>query len=112
MVALSGSGHIWISTNAGTSWTQAQAYGPVTPITVTNSGMDAYLIDGVSNATIQMIRGNTYTLSINASGHPFYIQTSSGAYNSSNVYTTGVTLSGTREVGTITFVVPLTAPDT
>ena len=113
MVALSGNGHIWISTNAGTSWSQAQAYGPVKPITVTNSGSGAYLIDGVSNPTMSFIRGNTYTLSINASGHPFWIQTVPGAYSSGNIYSSGITLtSGTREIGTITFVVPINAPDT
>ena len=48
---------------------------------------------------------------MNASGHPFHIQTVSGAYSSGNLYTTGVTVTGNRETGTITFVVPLDAPD-
>ena len=58
-----------------------------------------------------MLRGFTYTFSINASGHPFYIQTSSGAYNASNVYTSGVTGNGTQ-VGTLIFAVPYNAPST
>ena len=51
-------------------------------------------------------------LDINASGHPFHIQTSSGAYNSSNLYTTGVTVTGDRETGLIDFQIPFSAPNT
>ena len=40
--------------------------------------------------TIYLARGQTYEFDMNASGHPFHIQTSS-KYNSSNLYTTGVT---------------------
>ena len=72
---------------------------------------DAYVINGTSNPTISMIRGNTYTLSIDASGHPFWIQTIAGAYNSNNTYNSGVTNNGTQ-TGTITFTVPYDAPNT
>jgi hypothetical protein len=84
-----------------------------TPVTyqVTNSGSGAYLIDGVSNGSITLTRGGTYTFNVNASGHPFYIQTTGNGYNSNNVYSTGVTGAGTQ-VGTVTFVVPNNAPDT
>ena len=47
---------------------------------------------------------------MNASGHGFGIQTSSGTWNSSNAYTTGITNAGAA-VGTITFAVPYSAPD-
>ena len=73
--------------------------------TVTNSGLN-YTINGVlNNPSISMMRGNTYRIVINAVGHPFWIQSVSGAYN------TGVTNNGT-DSGTITFEVPLDAPDT
>jgi len=78
-------------------------------LTVTNSGSGAYLIDGSSNPTVTLYRGVTYYFSINATGHPFYIQTVSGAYSSGNLYTSGVTGAGTQ-VGTLTFTVPLDAP--
>ena len=78
-------------------------------LTVTNSGSGAYVIDGVSNPTVTLYRGVTYYFSINASGHPFYIQTVSGGYSSGNLYTSGVTGAGTQ-VGTVTFTVPLDAP--
>ena len=84
-----------------------------TPVTyqVTNSGSGAYLIDGVSNGSITLTRGGTYTFNVNASGHPFYIQTTGNGYNSNNVYSTGVTGAG-AQVGTVTFVVPSNAPNT
>lgn len=78
-------------------------------LTVTNSGSGAYLIDGASNPTVTLYRGVTYYFSISASGHPFFIQTVSGAYSSGNLYTSGVTGAGTQ-VGTLTFTVPLDAP--
>ena len=81
------------------------------PITVTNNGSGNYLINGVSNGTISVVRGGTYTFEVNASGHPFWIQTSSGAHNPANVVTSGVTNNG-DDVGTVTFVVPADAPNT
>jgi hypothetical protein len=80
---------------------------------VTSSGTSAYIIDGESNPTLTLVRGETYIFDINASGHPFWIQTSSGAYNSANVLTTsdGVEGNGTS-VGTITWTVAQSAPNT
>lgn len=80
-------------------------------ITITNDGASAYLIGGVSNGTISLVRGNTYNLNINASGHPFWIQTVTGAYSSGNIYSSGITNNG-AQTGTITFVVPNDAPNT
>jgi hypothetical protein len=84
---------------------------PPIPIIVTNNGFGSYAVNGVANATITLTRGITYTFNINATGHPFHIQTSGNGYNASNAYVTGVTGSGTQ-VGTVTFAVPLTAPNT
>ena len=54
-------------------------------------------------------RGGTYTININASGHPFYFTTDNGTNFASNTYfgeyTSGVTGSRTDN-GTITFTVP------
>ena len=77
-------------------------------LAVTNSGTGAYVIAGVSNPTITLYRGVTYYFTINAIGHPFYIQTVSGAYSANNLYTSGVTGAG-AEIGTVTFTVPLNA---
>jgi len=89
------------------------ATGPSGGITlaVTNSGSGSYTINGGTNPTLSFIRGHRYVINVNAPGHPFWIQTSSGQYASGNVYSTGVSLfSGTRDNGTIIFEVPFNAP--
>jgi len=69
---------------------------PAVDYYITNSGSGAYLVNGVSNGTIYFEKGKKYRIHVNASGHPFWIQTSSGAYNSGNVYNTGITNNGTQ----------------
>ena len=77
---------------------------------ISNSGASEYLINGASNPTLSVIRGHRYILNVNASGHPFWIQTVSGAYSSGDVYSGGVT-NGGAAVGTIIWEVPFDAPD-
>lgn len=84
---------------------------PSTIFNVGNSGSGAYLIDGASNPTISLIRGQKYVFDVNATGHPFYIQTSDSGYTAGNVYASGITGAGTQ-VGQVVFEVPLDAPDT
>ena len=85
--------------------------------TVTNNGSTNYIFNGpgglsnASNSTLYLARGQTYQFNMNASGHGFAIQTSSGTYNSGNVYTTGITNSAAA-VGVIKFEVPFSAPNT
>ena len=67
--------------------------------------------DGDDNATLYLYRGFTYKFAVNSAGHPFHIQTSSGAYNASNLYTDNVTNPGTQS-GTITWTVQMDAPST
>jgi len=76
---------------------------------VTNSGSGAYLVNGVSNGTIYFERGKKYRIHVNASGHPFWIQTVSGGYSSGNVYSTGITNNGTQS-GHIIVELPQNAP--
>jgi hypothetical protein len=84
---------------------------PAQTFTVTNNGASAYTIDGVDNPVLTLQRGKTYDFNINASGHPFYIMTGSGAYSVDGQYNTGVTGQGTQ-TGTLRFAVPNDAPDT
>jgi hypothetical protein len=114
----------------GSSWTSAgQIVGPQGPqgiqgiqgltgqtgssggitLSVTNSGSGSYVINGSNNPTLSFIRGHRYVINVNASGHPFWIQTVSGGYSAGNVYNTGVTNNGS-ENGTIIFEVPFNAP--
>ena len=74
-------------------------------------GSGVYTIDGVNNNDISLIRGNKYNLVVNATGHPFWIQSVSGQYSSTNVYSSGITNNGTQ-TSTITFTVPTNAPNT
>ena len=67
--------------------------------------------DGDDNPTLYLYRGFTYKFAVNVSGHPFHIQTSSGAYNASNLYTDNVTNPG-AQTGTITWTVQMDAPTT
>jgi hypothetical protein len=82
----------------------------VSTFTVTNSGSSAYLINGDSNPTLNLVRGVTYTFNVNATGHPFWIKTAQ-ATGTGSAYSTGVTNNGAA-VGTVTFAVPLDAPST
>jgi hypothetical protein len=76
---------------------------------VTNLGSGAYVINGASNPTLSFIRGHRYIINVNAIGHPFWIQTVSGAYSAANVYNAGVTNNGTSN-GTIIIEVAFDAP--
>jgi hypothetical protein len=85
--------------------------------TITNNSSSNYVftgpggLSGASNSTLYLARGQTYEFNMNASGHGFGIQTSSGTWNSSNEYTTGIT-NAQAAVGVIKFAVPYTAPNT
>ena len=84
--------------------------------TVGHNGASNYVISGpgglsnANNPDLYLQRGQTYQFLMNASGHGFGIQTSSGTWNSSNAYTTGITNAGAA-TGTITFAVPYSAPE-
>jgi len=99
----------------GLSGTGGLTPSPVTRV-VTNDATGAYVFDaGTPNDNIILYRGGTYTFTVNATGHPFYITTDDGtgfvAGNYVGEYTSGVT--GSRvDSGTLTFVVPADAPDT
>ena len=83
--------------------------------TISNNGASNYVISGpgglssANNPDLYLERGQTYQFIMNAAGHGFGIQTSSGTWNSSNAYTTGITNAGAA-TGVITFQVPYSAP--
>jgi hypothetical protein len=78
---------------------------------VTNEGSGAYIINDQSNPTLNLVRGQTYNFQINASGHPFYIQETTGGYDQDSVYSTGIEGNGTQ-AGTLVWAVDSLAPDT
>ena len=82
---------------------------PAVDYYITNSGSGAYIVNGVSNGNIYFEKGKKYRIHVNASGHPFWIQTVSGAYSSGDVYSTGITNNGTQS-GHIIVELPSNAP--
>ena len=84
-----------------------------TTFNVTANGSSSYRVTeygNTDNLILTLKRGSTYTFNINATGHPFRINTES-TIGSSKEYSSGVTGNGTAS-GTITFVVPSNAPST
>ena len=79
---------------------------------VSNSGSGAYVINGSSNPTLTVIRGMRYILSVNASGHPFWIQTVSGAYSGGNIYSNSSIVNNGEDVGNIIWEVAFDTPTT
>ena len=77
---------------------------------ITNDGFGGYLVNGVLNGLINLIKGKKHKIVVNASGHPFWIQTVPGGYSSTNVYATGITNAGTAN-GSIIVELPQNAPD-
>ena len=63
-----------------------------------------------SNPTLHLQRGLTYHFEVNASGHPFYINTTNTT-GTGSAYNDGVTNNGAA-TGTIKFTVPMDAPST
>ncbi len=83
-----------------------------TNFNVGNSGMSAYVIDGVPNPNLTLTRGQTYTFTVSSSGHPFWITIARGADSAIvNQWSMGVTSNGASP-GTVTFTVPDAAPAT
>jgi hypothetical protein len=88
----------------------ARAAGP--DFTVTTAGTSGYLFSFAGsqlNPSITLLRGHTYTFSVSASGHPFWIKTARVDGTGSS-FDTGVTNNGLSD-GTLTFTVPTSAPN-
>lgn len=78
-----------------------------TAFTVTNNGSADYVIDSELDPVLYLKRGYTYTFSVSAVGHPFWIQTTDGAYDAASVLGTGdgITNNGTQN-GIVTWTIP------
>ena len=77
---------------------------------VINNGNTEWILDGQSNPTITLVRNRSYTFSVVAIGHPFFIKTSPVGGGAS-LFETGVTNNGT-DAGNVVFDVPTSAPAT
>jgi len=108
-----------ITVNVPATITLPTLTNPSVSYTVVNNASGGYTFSGSAKGDNPNLgpfyRGGTYTVNINATGHPFYFTTDNGTNFASGTYfgeyTTGVTGSRT-DSGTITFTVPANAPDT
>ena len=99
--------------------TVTRAQNPIVTWTLTQSGNSTYGFSGdgfpttQNNPTLYLIRGQTYKFVINAAGsHPTRIQSTGAQAGGGTPYNDGVTNQDANNGQTLTFVVPMDAPDT
>ncbi len=86
-------------------------------VTVVSDGGNKYAIDGTTQASLVLARGQTYVFDVSDSSvgtHPLQFSTTSdGTHGGGSAYTSGVSTSGSAgsSGATVTFAVPLDAPD-
>ncbi len=78
---------------------------------VTASGFSDYTINDLPDPELTLVRGFTYFFNVDAPIHPFYITTTFNNAFGRVTWDDGVTNQGAT-VGTVTFAVPNSAPDT
>ena len=66
----------------------------------------------VNDPTLYLIRGQTYKFDNQTGGHPFRIQSTVAQAGGGTAYSSGVTNNDAGNGSTLTFVVPMDAPDT
>ena len=76
-----------------------------TTVSVVDNSITTFVVDGVHNGSMNLVKGRTYTINVATSGRAFWLQTTPAPYNAANVVTTGITNNGTGS-GAITYTVP------
>ena len=99
--------------------TVTRAQNPIVTWTLTQSNNSTYGFSGdgfpttQNNPTLTLMRGQTYKFVINAAGsHPTRIQSTGAQAGGGTPYNDGVTNQDANNGQTLTFVVPMNAPDT
>ena len=86
--------------------------------TLTANAQSDYIFSGdgfptnQNDPTLYLIRGQTYKFVNNTGGHPFRIQSTGATVGGGTLYNSGVTNNDAGNGVTLTFVVPMDAPDT
>ena len=86
--------------------------------TLTANGSSDYIFAGdgfpspANDPTLYLVRGQTYKFANNTGGHPFRVQSTVAQAGGGTAYNDGVTNQDAAGGSTLTFLVPMDAPDT
>ena len=117
ILSWNGSDYDWVADQTGGG---GGAGTPTITWTLTANASSDYIFSGdgfptpQNDPTLYLIRGQTYKFTNNTGGHPFRIQSTGATVGGGTQYNSGVTnqdASGASNQ-TLTFVVPMDAPDT
>ena len=112
VLSWNGSDYAWVAQSGGGAGT------PEITWTLTANGSSDYVFSGdgfptnQNDPTLYLIRGQTYKFVNNTGGHPFRIQSTVAQAGGGTQYNSGVTNNDAGNGVTLTFVVPMNAPDT
>jgi hypothetical protein len=85
-------------------------------VSKTDSTTADYSIDGQSDPTLYLARGQTYTFEMSGNGHPFYIKSTDATSGTADEYTDGVTRIGSanssNDGDTLQFTATSATPET
>ena len=114
ILSWNGSDYAWVADQTGGGGSST----PEITWTLTANGSSHYQFagDGFPTAqndpTLYLVRGQTYKFVNNTGSHPFRIQSTTAQAGGGTQYNTGVTNNDAGNGVTLTFVVPMDAPDT
>ena len=112
VLSWNGSDYAWVAQSGGGAGT------PEITWTLTANAQSDYIFSGdgfptnQNDPTLYLIRGQTYKFVNNTGGHPFRIQSTGATVGGGTQYNSGVTNQDAGNGVTLTFVVPMDAPDT
>ena len=113
VLSWNGSDYDWVAQSGG-----CVAGTPTITWTLTANAQSDYVFSGdgfptsQNDPTLYLIRGQTYKFVNNTGGHPFRIQSTGATVGGGTQYNSGVTNQDAGNGVTLTFVVPMDAPDT
>ena len=114
VLSWNGSDYAWVANSGG----GGGAATPEITWTLTANGASDYVFAGdgfptnQNDPTLYLMRGQTYKFVNNTGGHPFRIQSTGAQAGGGTQYNSGVTNQDAGNGVTLTFVVPMNAPDT
>ena len=112
VLSWNGSDYDWVAQSGGGGGTGIITW------TLTANAQSDYIFSGdgfptsQNDPTLYLIRGQTYKFVNNTGGHPFRIQSTGATVGGGTQYNDGVTNQDAGNGVTLTFVVPMDAPDT